>query len=278
LCFFVLFVPFCGESPFQEKRLMSPEPMTPAAGATPRLASILVACCGQVEYTRLCVQSLLRHTRAPYELHFLDSGSLDGTADYLAGVAAAAAVRVDITRVGATPTPSVPRKDDTVQIRGEFVALLNNDTIVPDGWLAQLIALASSDARIGMVAPLSNYAPPPLLVERVPYRIAPCAETSGSGISAAEEQRTQVEAFYTFARQLRDQQKGKWVEAERLGGGCVLLKRTVLQAIGQFPTRTALGAFDTEGLSQRVRQAGFRLLACGEVFVHHFGSRGVARS
>jgi O-antigen biosynthesis protein len=84
--------------------------------------------------------------------------------------------------------------------------------------------------------------------------------------------------LFPFARQLREQQKGKWVDAERLGGGCVLLKRTVLQAIGQFPTRTALGAFDTEGLSQRVRQAGFRLVACSEVFVHHFGSRSAARA
>src|SRR6266567_3033027 len=70
--------------------------------ATPvGLVSVLVACCGQQELTRLCVASLLRHCRPPYELHFLDAGSLDGTADYLAGVAAAAPVRVAVSHVAA---------------------------------------------------------------------------------------------------------------------------------------------------------------------------------
>jgi GT2 family glycosyltransferase len=67
------------------------------------------------------------------------------------------------------------------------------------------------------------------------------------------------------------------MEAERLGGGCVMIKRKVLQTLGMFPTRNALGSFDTEGLSQRVRQAGFRLEACADLFIHHFGSRATAR-
>jgi hypothetical protein len=36
--------------------------------APPGRVSVLVPCCGQLEYTRLCVPSLLRHSRKPYEL------------------------------------------------------------------------------------------------------------------------------------------------------------------------------------------------------------------
>jgi hypothetical protein len=65
--------------------------------ATPSgLASIVVPCCGQLEYTKLCVPSLLKHTRQPFELIFLDIGSLDGTAEYLAGLAAGAGIRVEM--------------------------------------------------------------------------------------------------------------------------------------------------------------------------------------
>src|SRR5438105_6283420 len=64
----------------------------------PGLVSILVPCCGQLKYTKLCVPSILRHSRPPFELLFLDIGSLDGTAEYLAGVAAAAPVRVEVVR------------------------------------------------------------------------------------------------------------------------------------------------------------------------------------
>src|SRR5580704_17635896 len=71
----------------------------PLSIATPSgLASILVPCCGQLEYTKLCVPSLLKHTRQPFELIFLDIGSLDGTAEYFAGIAAASQIRVEIVR------------------------------------------------------------------------------------------------------------------------------------------------------------------------------------
>jgi hypothetical protein len=41
-----------------------------------------------LEFTKLLVPSLLEYTREPYELIFIDIGSLDGTAEYLAGLAA----------------------------------------------------------------------------------------------------------------------------------------------------------------------------------------------
>src|SRR5262249_10445401 len=52
------------------------------------LASILVLCCNQLEYTRLCLESVLRHTRPPYELVLVDNGSTDGTPNYFRAIAA----------------------------------------------------------------------------------------------------------------------------------------------------------------------------------------------
>ncbi len=80
-----------------------------------------------------------------------------------------------------------------------------------------------------------------------------------------------------FARQWQEENQGQAFEAESLGGGCVLLKREVLQKLGLFPTRTPLGTFDMDALSVRVRQAGYRLLGCREAFIHNFGSRSAIR-
>src|SRR5450631_2902490 len=96
------------------------------------LVTVLVACCGQLEYTRLCVASLLRFSRQPYELFFLDSDSLDGTKEYLAGVAIAGPVRVEVIQVADGPKA---RKDDLISIKGDYLALLNNDVMVTQGWL-----------------------------------------------------------------------------------------------------------------------------------------------
>jgi hypothetical protein len=53
--------------------------------------------------------------------------------------------------------------------------------------------------------------------------------------------------------------------------------RAYLQKLGLFPTRTPLGVFDTEALSVRVQEAGYRLLGWREVFIHNFGSRSAVR-
>ena len=60
------------------------------------LASIIIPCWNQLEYTRHCVAALVRFTRQPWELIVVNNGSTDGTADYLAGVQDAAAVPVTV--------------------------------------------------------------------------------------------------------------------------------------------------------------------------------------
>src|SRR5215468_1544810 len=91
-------------SPLRAERLQMGQ--QPAPATEPGLASVVVPCFGQLELLRLCAPRLLRHTRAPCELLFLDVGSLDGTAEYLDGLAAAAPLPVEV--VHADPGLSLP--------------------------------------------------------------------------------------------------------------------------------------------------------------------------
>ena len=47
------------------------------------MTSIIILCCNQLRYAQLCVESILRHTRSPYELILVDNGSSDETPAYL---------------------------------------------------------------------------------------------------------------------------------------------------------------------------------------------------
>jgi GT2 family glycosyltransferase len=146
-----------------------PHEQTISIASPTGLASVLIPCCGQLEYTKLCVPSLLKHSRQPFEVIFLDIGSLDGTAEYLQGLAAAAPVRIEVVRT-ATDLGIAGAVQDAIKLaRGEYLVLLNNDCIVTDGWLNQLVALAQMTPAVGLVGPMSNYAAPPQLVENVPY-------------------------------------------------------------------------------------------------------------
>src|SRR5262249_49957250 len=156
------------------------------------------------------------HSRPPTELIFLDIGALDGTAEYLAGVAAAAQVRVEVVRALTDQDIGRACAAALQQARGEFLVLLNNDCIVPAGWLQQLTALASRGFGTGRVGPMSNYAAAPQLVEGVPYRVGPKKGTRPGG--GSDPWLVDTEAVHTFAREFREKYKGKWQEAERLGG------------------------------------------------------------
>jgi O-antigen biosynthesis protein len=64
--------------------------------------------------------------------------------------------------------------------------LLNNDTIVTEGWLQLLTGLANTSPAIGMVGPMSNYAPVGQLVETVPYRVKPKKGKSAGRFGVSE--------------------------------------------------------------------------------------------
>lgn len=252
------------------------EGQTPNRTVAPGLVSVLIPCYGQLEYTRLCVPSLLRFSRTPLELIFWDAGSLDGTAEYLAGVAAAAPVPVKVIKTGGDVAPTAAGTAGTVQARGEFIVLLSNDTIVTDRWLDHLVQLAGTDTDIGMVGPMSNYAPPVQRVDPVPYRLGGKKGVRELEDAEHEEVLRQIEEVNQFARQWREQHRGEWAAVDQLGGGCVLLKREAFMAAGLSLTQSPLGFFDLEVLSQRVMQAGYRLACCRDLFIHYFGSRGFA--
>jgi O-antigen biosynthesis protein len=245
----------------------------------PELVSILIPCCGMIEYTKLCVPSVLRHSREPFELIFIDIGSLDGTTDYLAGLHAGleGRVRVEVLR---TPTDLGIQdvcKEALHQAKGEFLCLLNNDTVVTPGWLNALTGLAKLSAGFGMFGPMSNYAAPPQLVEAVPYRVGPRKATANP--FSAVEPLVDVAAVQNYALEFTQEHKGKWLQTDRLGGFCLLIKQEVIKRIGpDLDKWTDLSLFDTDILSAKARQAGYNLAVCRDLFIHHFGTRTFAHS
>ena len=111
------------------------------------LASIIVPCWNQLEFTRHCINSLVRYTRPPWELILVDNGSTDGTRDYCAGVQDASSVPVTVI-ANATNLGFPAAINQGLELaHGEYLVLLNNDVVVTDAWLDQLVALASAERR-----------------------------------------------------------------------------------------------------------------------------------
>jgi GT2 family glycosyltransferase len=219
-----------------------------------RLVSIIIPCFNQWRYTKLCLESVFRHTTHPFELIVIDNGSRDRTAKHLA------MIRRRNTPDGKILTGFriiVNKKNKGVSAalnqgisvaRGQYICYLNNDTIVTGGWLHGLVACAERDAAIGLVGCSVNL-----------------LEHYDSVGNEREIQRTAVALSLLH--------RGQYENAHFVHGFCMLVKRKVIDRIGMFDERFYPCTGDDLDYSLRARKAGFRLVNAKDVFVYHFMSK-----
>ncbi|MBM3498560.1 MAG: glycosyltransferase, partial [Armatimonadetes bacterium] len=236
------------EELFVEQYLVTARPCAhaPAPGA----ASIIIPVWNQLEHTELCLESVQRHTAPNHEVIVIDNGSDDETPSYLAALDWVKVIRNEQNE------GFVKACNQGIEAAaGDYLVLLNNDTIVTDGWLSGLIAVAGQDDNIGMVGPVSNNVSGP---QQIPTDYRTVAE------------------MHKWAEAYTQSHAGHVAETGRLVGFCLLIKREVLEYIGLLDERYGLGLFDDDDLCLRARRAGYRLVYTPGVFVHHFGSRTLA--
>ena len=109
-------------------------------------ASIVIVTHDNLLFTRMCLESVLACTEYPdYELIVVDNGSRDGTPEYLHELAAANPhVRLVLNPDNAGFARAC--NQGLALARGDVLVLLNDDTLVPPGWLPRLIAPAGRPA------------------------------------------------------------------------------------------------------------------------------------
>ncbi len=134
---------------------------------------------------------------------------------------------------------------------GDYILLLNNDTIVTVNWLDQLLLCLNSDERIGAAGPLTNNASYYTAIQ-VPYRT--------------------LEELHQFAGEYNKTDRAKWEERIKLIGFCLLMKREVFEKVGPLDERFSPGNFEDEDYCLRIRLAGYKLMLCKDTFIQHFGS------
>lgn len=122
-------------------------PVAPGAtpGATPVL-SILVISYNTRAMTLDCLRSVVAETRTPYELIVLDNASADGSAEAVAAEFPEARLIASPENLGFAEGNNVAAR----VARGEYLLLLNPDTVVLRGALDKLLAFARAEPRAGI--------------------------------------------------------------------------------------------------------------------------------
>ncbi len=214
------------------------------------LTSIVILTLNQLELTRSCIESIARCTPEPHELVIVDNGSTDGTLEYLDELEADGAT---VVRNRANHGFGGGCNQGLAVARGEYLLLLNNDTVVTDGWLGAMLDAYEADPRRGVIGPCSNHV-------SGPQQVAPVGYDTDS-----------LDGLEEFARQRRETLRGSGRQVSRLIGFCMLMHRSVLERIGGFDLRFGTGNLEDDDICLRAGIAGHASWMCEDSFVHHVG-------
>ncbi|MFA0783050.1 glycosyltransferase [Fervidibacter sacchari] len=233
-----------------------PMPSDVAMGNEPTdgLVSIIVLNWNNLRYLRRCVESVFAHTRQPFELIIVDNGSTDGSRRYLNELVRQhrnVKVVLNERNIGAP----AGRNCGLAVAEGDFIVFLDSDTVVTKNWLDNLLRWMEIDPTIGMVGPCSNFA-------------------SGQQIDVNYRN---LKEMHEFAEKWCAQHFGTGWETAALISFCVLMRRSVIDAIGGMDARFGLIMHEDIDHSLRARVAGFRCWLALDAFVHHYGNKTSGR-
>lgn len=212
----------------------------------PSLTSILILNYNGKGRIETCLDSIRRYTPEPHDIIVIENASTDGSREWLRTVPGITLIE-NTTNLGCPPA----RAQGMPLCKGDYVVLLDNDTIVTPGWLAACQMHARAHPELGIIGPRSNYVSGPQIIPNVPYR--------------------DMAGLLAFAAQRQQENAGKATAVQRLVGFCMFVRRALIDKIGVVDGSFGKFGFEDDDYCRRAIQAGFICAMAEDVFVHHTG-------
>ncbi|HLG27608.1 MAG TPA: glycosyltransferase [Paenisporosarcina sp.] len=181
----------------------------------------------RIELTKQTLNSIFENTDCPYNLVVVDNNSTDGTLEYLYGACAD-----EISERGFLKGFKIHRNEQNRGIavgrnqalqlaEDEWLSTLDNDVLVPKGWLTQCIEILRDNPMYGMLG---------VNMEGVTYPLV-------------------KNGYYEW----QDKPRGN------LGTACTVFHRSLHQMLGYFNTEYGLYGEEDADFGMRVRVLGLKL-------------------
>lgn len=215
------------------------------------VVSIIIPAFNAIQYTKECIEKVYSvSSKYAFEVIVVDNASSDETQ---AEMRKERFVRKDF---------SYYRMEENLgfaggvnfgmqQAKGQYVVILNNDTLPTSGWLDLLVEALKNDQTIGIVSPVTNY-----------VGEGPQLELAAKDIKPLD--------IDTYAASIKGH--GIYYEPGRLVFFCVMIRRSVIDQIGLLDEGYIKGNFEDDDYCLRTILSGYKLAIAKSSFVFHHGS------
>ena len=197
---------------------------------------IIIPIWNQLEFTRDCIENLIKNTEYPYRFILIDNASDNKTRVYLESLKEGRPLNLELIRneenLGFVKAVNQGLKTSDAP----YVCILNNDAVPAPGWLTRMIDFAQTHKDVGLINPQCN---------------------------------GHLNTPINLYAKMLEKHKDEYMEMNQCQGFCMLIKREVIDRIGYLDEAFGIGGFDDTDYSMRAGLAGYRSACIRSSYVYH---------
>jgi hypothetical protein len=199
---------------------------------------------------RKCIDSILSQTFLPTEILIIDNSSSDDTFNKISSLKSQISdIKLFRNNINLGVTGGRNRGIQKAAISSDYIFFFDHDMYAEKHMLVELLQVAESDENIGIVTPKIFY-----------WRDKKRIWAAGTGINLWTGQ--------VLFRGGRDEGKYEKVEEVQVAPAAMLVKKKVIQKIGDFDNNYFATYEDTD-YSFRARRAGFKVYYAPRAVAYH---------
>lgn len=212
--------------------------------------SIWVLAYNKLEYTKMCMESLLKNLPHDlnYELILVNNGSTDGTKEYFESLNPDKQMDIEVNGGAGSAVTRI--------FEGKYTLMVSNDVLVQKNSISNMMHCMQSDSQIAWVVPTT---------------------TNISNLQTISCSFGNMEEMTLFADKNNQKNPFRWEQRIRLCNPIDLRRNSVFYsngglALNGYYHSGSTFSYPDDKVSLLLRRGGYKMILAKDAFCHHFGS------